>query len=153
MICYYHPDRPAVGICKYCQRGLCADDAALVPSTTLTVRAASGGTPAVSPRRAPGPNGVRDGRPGDDCLACKGRHEEQVRGLNLMEARGLLQARRMGAGYVRNAVFYSLVGILFAGFGYLQLRFLGLQAVFFMLIGLFLLYAAVANFVESRKYK
>ncbi len=135
MICYYHPDRPAVGICKYCQRGLCADDAALVPSTTLTVRAAS------------------SGRPGDDCLACKGRHEEQVRGLNLMEARGLLQARRMGAGYVRNAVFYSLVGILFAGFGYLQLRFLGLQAVFFMLIGLFLLYAAVANFVESRKYK
>ncbi len=33
------------------------------PSTSLTVRAANtGGPPAVSPRRAPGPNGVRDGR-------------------------------------------------------------------------------------------
>ena len=119
MVCYYHPDRSAVGTCKYCQRGLCADEAALVA----------------------------------DALAGKSRHEEQVRGLNLMEARGLLQARRMGAGFLRNAIFYSLVGVLFAGFGYLQLRFLGLQAVFFMLIGLFLLYAAVANYVESRKYK
>jgi hypothetical protein len=119
MVCYYHPDRPAIGTCKYCQRGLCADDAALVA----------------------------------DSLACKGRHEEQVRGLSLMEARGLLQVQRMSAGYLRNAIFYSLVGILFAGFGYLQLRFLGLQAVFFMLIGLFLLYASVTNYAESRKYK
>jgi len=119
MVCYYHPDRPAFGSCKYCQCGLCAEDAALV----------------------------------DDCLACKNRHEEQVRGLILLEARGILQARRMGAGYVRNAVFYALVGILFAGFGWIQFRFLGLQAVFFMLIGVFLLYAAVANYLESRKYK
>lgn len=119
MVCYYHPDRPAIGLCKYCQRGLCADDAALV----------------------------------DDALACKGRHEEQVSGLNLMEARGLLQARRMGAGYLRNAIFYVLVGVLFAGFGWIQYRYLGLQAVFFMMIGAFLLYAAVANYVESRKYE
>jgi hypothetical protein len=42
---------------------------------------------------------------------------------------------------------------LFAGFGLLQYRFLGLQAVFFILIGLFLLYVAVANLVESKKYK
>ncbi len=28
MVCYYHPDRPAVGLCKYCQRGLCSDCAA-----------------------------------------------------------------------------------------------------------------------------
>jgi hypothetical protein len=119
MNCYYHPDRPAIGLCKHCQRGLCAEDAALA----------------------------------DDSLACKGRHEEQVRGLALMETRGILQARRMGAGYIRNAVFYGLVGILFGGFGWMQFRFLGLQAVFFMLIGVFLLYAATANYLESRKYK
>ena len=119
MICYYHPDRPAVGICKYCQRGLCIDCAALV----------------------------------EDSLACSARHEEDVRGLNLMEQRGILQAKRVGPGYLRNAIFYALVGILFAGFGLMQYRFLGLQAVFFMLIGLFLLYAAIANYLEKRKYK
>jgi hypothetical protein len=43
--------------------------------------------------------------------------------------------------------------VLFAGFGIMQYRFLGLQAVFFMMIGLFLLYAAVANYFESRKHK
>ncbi len=119
MICYYHPDRPAVGMCKHCQRGVCIDCAALV----------------------------------DDSLACIARHEEEVRGLNLMAQRGVLQAKRVGSGYLRNAVFYALVGTLFAGFGLMQYRFLGLQAVFFMLIGLFLLYAAVTNYLESRKYK
>ena len=119
MVCYYHPERPAHGICKHCGRGLCAECSALV----------------------------------EDVLACKDRHEEQVRGLNLVEARGILQARRVGSGYARNAIFYGLVGLLFAGFGLMQYRFLGLQAVFFMLIGLFLLYAAVANFLEGRKYR
>ncbi len=89
----------------------------------------------------------------DDTLACKDRHEQQVRGLNLAAGRGILQATRVGSGYVRNAIFYELVGILFGGFGLSQYRFLGLQAVFFMLIGVFLLYAAAANFVESRKYR
>lgn len=89
----------------------------------------------------------------DDTLACKDRHEGQVHGLNLLTERSMVQARRVGAGYIRNAVFYGLVGILFAGFGAVQLRFLGLQAIFFMLIGLFLLYAAVANFIESRKLR
>ncbi len=89
----------------------------------------------------------------DDTLACKDRHEEQVRGMNLLAVRSLVQARRVGAGYVRNAVFYGLVGALFAAFGAVQLRFLGLQAVFFMLIGLFLLYAAFANLLEARKYR
>ncbi len=51
MNCYYHPDRPAVGVCKHCQRGLCAEDAALVA----------------------------------DSLACKGRHENEVREMNLMD--------------------------------------------------------------------
>ena len=89
----------------------------------------------------------------DDSLACKDRHEEQVRGLNLIAERGIQQARRVGSGYIRNTIFYGLVGLLFAGFGLMEYRFLGLQAVFFMLIGLFLLYAAVANFVESRRYR
>jgi hypothetical protein len=35
----------------------------------------------------------------------------------------------------------------------MQFRFLGLQAVFFMLIGAFLLYASVANYLEGRKQK
>jgi hypothetical protein len=89
----------------------------------------------------------------DDCLACKDRHEQQVRGMNLITSRGILQAARTSSGYYRNAVFYGLVGALFAGFGALQYRFLGLQAVFFMLIGLFLLYAAAANYLEGRKYR
>ena len=119
MNCYYHPDRPAVGICKHCQRGLCADDAALV----------------------------------EDSLACKGRHEQQVRGLNLLAERGILQAGRMGSAYVRNAVFYFLTGALFTGFGIYQVRWTGIQGLFLLFIGLFLLYAAIANFAESRKYK
>lgn len=119
MLCYYHPERQAVGVCKQCGRGLCNDCAALI----------------------------------DDSLACRDRHEQQVRGLNLVTQRGILQAERLGSGYLRNAVFYGLVGILFAGFGAMQYRFLGLQAVFFVLIGLFLLYAALANLVEARKYK
>jgi len=28
MNCYYHPDRPAVGTCKNCHRGLCIESAA-----------------------------------------------------------------------------------------------------------------------------
>ena len=118
MNCYYHPDQPAVGICKHCQRGLCADCVAEV----------------------------------DDSLACKDRHEEQVRVLEALTARNLLQAGRVGSVYRRNALFYFLSGALFAGFGLYQIRFAGLQAIFLLLIGLFLLYAAVANFLESRKY-
>ena len=118
MNCYYHPDQPAVGICKHCQRGLCADCVAEV----------------------------------DDSLACKDRHEEQVRALEALTARNLLQAGRVGSVYRRNALFYFLSGALFAGFGLYQIRFAGLQAIFLLLIGLFLLYAAVANFLESRKY-
>jgi hypothetical protein len=119
MNCYYHPNQPAVGICKHCQRGLCIACAADV----------------------------------GDSLACKGRHEEQVQGLNTMTERNLLQTKRIGSNYLRNAVFYFLSGALFAGFGLYQYRFAGLQALFLIFIGLFLLYASVANFLESRKYK
>ena len=119
MVCYYHPEKPAVGICKHCQRSLCIDCAAIV----------------------------------NDMLACKNRHEEPVRGLALVAERNILQAKSVGSLYIRNAIFYCLVGLLFAGFGILQYRFLGWQAVFIMSIGVFLLYAAIANFVERMKYK
>ena len=118
MNCYCHPNQPAVGICKHCQRGLCMDCAAEV----------------------------------DDSLACKDRHEEQVGEINQLLERNLLQAKRVGSSYRRNAVFYFLSGTLFAGFGLYQLRFAGLQALFLLFIGLFLLYAAIANFLEGRKY-
>ena len=118
MNCFYHPDQAAVGICRYCGRGLCTECTALV----------------------------------DDTLACKDRHEQQVHGLNIASEQNILQATRIRSGYTRNTIFYGLVGVLFAGFGLSQYRFLGLQAVFFMLIGVFLLYAAVANYFEGRKY-
>ncbi len=119
MNCFYHPDSPAIGLCKYCQRGLCSECAAI----------------------------------GDDVLACTNRHEDEVRQLGQLAARNLFQAKRVGSAYMRNAIFYGLVGVLFAGFGLMQYRFLGLQAVFFMMIGLFLLYAAGANYFEGRKHK
>ena len=89
----------------------------------------------------------------DDSLACKDRHEELVRDLDVLTQRNLLQAKRVGSVYRRNAIFYFLSGALFTGFGFYQLRFAGLQALFLLFIGLFLLYAAVANYLESRKYK
>ena len=87
-----------------------------------------------------------------DSLACKDRHEEQVRAINLLTTRNILQAQRLGPTYRRNAIFYFLSGALFAGFGLYQFRFAGLQALFLMFIGFFLLYAAIANLLESRKY-
>lgn len=119
MNCYYHPNQPAVGVCKHCQRGLCIACAMDV----------------------------------DGSLACKDRHEEQVRDLDSLTQRNLLQVKRIGSNYRRNAVFYFLSGFLFAGFGLYQYRFAGLQALFLIFIGLFLLYAATANFLESRKFK
>lgn len=108
-----------MGLCKYCQRGLCADCAA----------------------------------PAGDSLACRNLHEEQVRALEELTKRNILQSKRVGSDYMRNTIFYGLVGILFTGFGFSQLRWLGLQAVVYLMIGLALLYAAAANYLESRKYK
>ncbi len=89
----------------------------------------------------------------DDVLACKGRHEDEVRQLEQLTTRNLFQSKRVVSAYNRNAIFYGLVGVLFSGFGIMQYRFLGLQAAFFILIGLFLLYAAIANYLEGRKQK
>jgi sulfite exporter TauE/SafE len=89
----------------------------------------------------------------DDSIACSGRHEEQVRKLEKLLRRNILQSERISSVYSRSALFYFLVGVLFAGFGLYQIRFTGLQAIFFLFIGLFLLYAAFTNFLESRKFK
>ena len=119
MVCYYHPEKPAVGLCKYCQRGLCAACAAQA----------------------------------GDSLACNRLHEEQVRAMEALMQKNILQSKRVGSDYVRNTIFYGVVGILFSGFGFSQLRWLGLQAVVYLMIGLALLWAALANYLESRKYK
>ena len=119
MNCFYHPSKPALGVCKYCQRGLCTECAAVI----------------------------------DDVLACTKRHEDEVHMLEQLSARNLFQSKRVGSGYMRNAVFYGLVGGVFAAFGLSQLRFLGTQAVVFIMLGGFLLYAAATNYFEGRKYK
>jgi len=86
-------------------------------------------------------------------LACRNLHEEQVRALELLLQKNILQSKRVGSDYVRNTIFYGSVGVLFTAFGFSQLRWLGLQAVIYLLIGLALLWAAIANYLESRKYK
>ena len=67
--------------------------------------------------------------------------------------RNILQSKRVGSDYLRNTIFYGVVGILFTVFGISQLNWLGLQAVVYVMIGLALLWAAVANYLERRKYK
>lgn len=89
----------------------------------------------------------------DDVIACKNRHEDEVHKLETLTARNLFQAGRVGSVYMRNATFYGLVGTAFVGFGWWQLAWLGLQAALFMALGVFLLYAAIANYLEGRKYK
>ena len=86
-------------------------------------------------------------------LACKGRHEEQVRELVELNKQNVLKSKRIGSDYVRNTIFYGSVGILFTIFGASQVKWLGLQAIVYLIIGLALLWAALANYLESRKYK
>jgi purine-cytosine permease-like protein len=73
--------------------------------------------------------------------------------METLMQKNIVQSKRLGSDYVRNTIFYGLVGTLFTAFGLSQLRWLGLQAVVYLLIGLALLYAALANYLESRKYK
>lgn len=119
MNCYYHPNIPASGLCKHCQRGLCTECSALV----------------------------------DDSLACKDRHEEQVSALEELAKQNIIKSKRAGSDYVRNTIFYGIVGVLFTAFGVSQLKWLGLQALVYAIIGLALLWAALANYLESRRYK
>ena len=67
--------------------------------------------------------------------------------------KNILQSKRVGSDYMRNTIFYGTVGILFSAFGASQINWLGLQAVVYLVIGLALLWAAIANYLESRKYK
>ena len=89
----------------------------------------------------------------DDSLACNDRHEKEVHAINQMVERNILVSARTGANFRRNAWFYLLTGLLFAGFGYLQIRWMGAQGIFLLLIGAFLLYVGVANYVESVKFR
>ena len=86
-------------------------------------------------------------------LACKGKHEGQVHALEEMTKQNILKSQRTRSDYLRNTTFYGVVGLLFTGFGISQLNWLGLQAIVYAVIGLALLYAALANYLESRKYK
>jgi len=76
-----------------------------------------------------------------------------VLAMEALMQRNILQSKRLGSDYLRNTIFYGIVGSLFAAFGISQLRFLGLQAAVYLVIGLALLWAAAANYWESRKYK
>ena len=73
--------------------------------------------------------------------------------METLMQKNILQSKRVGSDYVRNTIFYGVVGVLFAVFGFSQLRFLGLQAIVYLMIGLALLWAAAANYLESRKYR
>jgi len=76
-----------------------------------------------------------------------------VEAMELLMQKNIIQSKRVGSDYMRNTIFYGIVGTLFTAFGFSQLQWLGLQAVVYLMIGLSLLYAAIANYLESRKYK
>jgi sulfite exporter TauE/SafE len=73
--------------------------------------------------------------------------------MEALMQKNILQSKRVGSDYIRNTIFYGIVGLLFTAFGASQLRWLGLQAAVYLVIGLSLLWAALANYLESRKYK
>lgn len=73
--------------------------------------------------------------------------------MEAMMQKNILQSKRVGSDYLRNTIFYGVVGLLFSVFGFSQLRWLGLQAVVYLMIGVALLWASLANYLESRKYK
>lgn len=73
--------------------------------------------------------------------------------MEALMQKNVVQSKRVGSDYLRNTIFYGITGVLFAAFGLSQLRWLGLQAVIYLMIGLALLWAALANYFESRRYK
>lgn len=73
--------------------------------------------------------------------------------MEVLMQKNILQSKRVGSDYLRNTIFYGVVGILFSAFGISQLGWLGLQAGVYLMIGLALLWAALANYLESRKYR
>jgi hypothetical protein len=73
--------------------------------------------------------------------------------MEALMQRNILQSKRVGSDYIRNTIFYGITGVLLTIFGVSQLRWLGWQALVYLIIGLALLWAAGANYLESRKYK
>ncbi|HAV76710.1 MAG TPA: hypothetical protein DCX53_05070 [Anaerolineae bacterium] len=73
--------------------------------------------------------------------------------LDEMIKQNILKSKRAGSDYVRNTIFYGIVGLLFTAFGVSQIQWLGVQAVVYAIIGLALLWASLANYLESKKYK
>lgn len=73
--------------------------------------------------------------------------------MEALMQKNILHSKRIGSDYVRNTIFYGVVGVLFSAFGLSQWRWLGLQALVYLMIGLALLWAALANYLESRKYR
>ena len=70
-----------------------------------------------------------------------------------MIAIDIVQSGRVRSGYLRNGIFYGLVGVIFAVLGATQLRYLGPQAVFFIVVGCLLLYASATNVLEARRFR
>ncbi len=85
-------------------------------------------------------------------LACRDRHEAMVRSLDDLTQHALTQRRRTRTIYLRNAAFYFLSGGAFVAFGASQLRWMGMTALLLLVLGVFLLLAALFHFLESRKY-
>lgn len=73
--------------------------------------------------------------------------------MEALMQKNILHSERIRSDYLRNTIFYGVVGILFSAFGLSQLRWLGLQALVYLMIGLALLWAALANYLESRKHR
>lgn len=73
--------------------------------------------------------------------------------MEALMQKNVLQSKRVGSDYIRNTIFYGITGALFALYGLSQLRWLGLQAVIYLMIGLALLWASASNYLESRRYK
>lgn len=88
-----------------------------------------------------------------DSIACQDRHGQLVGAANQAMLKTIMQTERIACGYIRNGVFYGLVGAAFAVLGLIQYRFPGIQALFFVTIGVFLLYALAAIFLETHKYR
>ncbi len=83
MHCFNHPDKPAIGICKSCSKGLCPDCA-----TDL-----------------------------DYGLACKNKHEESVKNINLIISKNARIFRTARKSTLIGPAFLLFMGMVFLGSG------------------------------------
>jgi hypothetical protein len=84
MNCFYHPDKPAIGICNYCYKGLCSHCASDL----------------------------------DFGLACKEKHEDQVRATNKLIIFNTTPQKRLRRGQWFYPTFYTFMGAVFTYYGY-----------------------------------